>query len=472
VRDYIVTKISLDATMMRIVEAVTWVPSIYSLADVGDSLAGRDGPEGMLAPSTVYQGSPTTIESATDVTVEASPAGGGLHIISWGLPTGGADHSPGQGAAGRVFIGPDPAPPPPDDLEPEFAERNLDEGGSPGGSWFPIGDTRGQEIETELLTPGRTYQLAVVLQGFEGIWQQPAEGLVKTITVPEFPPASPPSVRKLVAVAQGKGILLSWQQVDSPLFLYYEVRAGAEWISAHCITRTRDCWYRLEMPMPGLGYMVRARFASGLYSSTIATVAAPSPDFAPDDSCPVLETDLAAFPGTLVDLTIDTAPAPDELRISDDKLEGTWESAEFDNTYSIDALALFRYSTRYDHPVTIQELIDEVGDIGVQSGEAAWWTLAGREPSAMRPGLNLEESIADADGLISLLTEDRRALTYTGEVGQHVRHFLEVKYDAGSYEEWRPERRAHQTIRFRLTLVRRDLDRQIYITSPKVWDYA
>jgi hypothetical protein len=432
VKDYLIVAVSLTEDLKREVRALEWVPSIYADPNVGTELTGEDSGATIDMSSTfsVQDQALAAKVGAGEVALQPTPEPGRM-LVSWTAPAGyGASRA-------RVFLRPTGSANP----------------------WVPVGEIRGSSLEVRV-TPGQSYDVAVAIADKLGTFAMPDESRIATFVPDEFPPVAVPSVTRGEAEPQGEAIQLTWQPVDSPFLDYYEVRRGSlSWTGAQLVGRTREP--RLVVPWPGAStsYVVRARLKSGLYSVRPLVISATwAHAWMLDEHDGAYAAIVLATNGTGTSgLTLNTNEASLEGQAG--ALHGTWTSNALDSgAFLAEKILALDFYTFQEDLITVDEAV-----FGVDSGEACWRTVDGRDASLAQPGHEMTEVVDDFAVPIDDVVEDRLCGTYVGQPGHRTFFLAEVAYDLdgdgtveGPWEVYRPERRTFRAFKVRLTLARID----------------
>ncbi len=443
VKEYQIVQVSLAPELRRRVRAIEWVPAMHALT----ALSVASATEGTT--EVYYSTATPLVEDASGAAAKASalrvscPVEPGELVLGWEQPDG------FRSRKARIYLRP-----------------------SGSARWWAIDEVKGTEARLRL-PPGEQYQVAVALKKRDGRWQMPDEGTSLTFTAPEFPQVSPPSVRR-GAIAASAGVLrLRWDPVDSPWLDYYEVRHGSRWTGARVVGRTRNPW--LEVPLAprfdgtvGAGsFSVRARSKRGLYSPRELLLDGASTNPYSDSASILDSAPNPASEGTL----IDAAYTDSKLQIAAGKLQGRWDSQEFIIGYDVAAMVLL-YWEQWGEDLGF--LVDHA-TFEVDSGEARWRTVDGRDASLVQPGIQTTELVDDFTMTCDDLDPARRVATWLGEPGENhsARVYVRTAAQAGSigsapWEEYRPQWRQLGRAQVRIDLARADASSLIAVSSIRI----
>lgn len=444
VKEYQIVEVSLTQDLFRRIRAVDWVPSMHAIA----ALATNSATEGAEFAE-VYQTNALPLSedgsafAASSLRVSCPTEPGDL-VLGWEQPDG------YRSRKARIY------------LRPSGATK-----------WWAIDEVRGVECPLRRLAAGDAYQVSVALEKQDGGFQLPDDGTTLTFTAPEFPQVSPPSLRRGAISASGGVLRLRWDPVDSPWLDYYEVRHGSRWTGARMVARTRDPWLDLDLSprydgTVGAGdFQVRARSKGGLYSPHALTISGATAN-PYTDAASLLDS--APNPGSQGTLT-DTSYTASELVLNAGKHHGDWVSQELVLGFDANA-ALLVYWEQYGEDTGF--LVDDA-QFEVDSGEARWRTVDGRDASPAQPGINTSEIVDDFTMTIDDVPPERRVATYLGEPGANhsVRVYVRAAAAAGSissatWEEYRPQRREFGRAQVKFVLDRSDSASKVAVSRIRI----
>lgn len=394
VRDYVITSVAVDQDLMRVVEGVEWVPSAHD-----DDAVPPGGP-----------GDPELDPGSDAASTPLAPPGAFPEVVS----VAAYDTVPGASTLAIER---------PDGFRGRRARLYARKSGS-GAALAYLGQTEADRIQVPRLAPHVPHDIAVVYDDAQGHFAAPDATV--TVTPGEFPGDAVPAVPNLTAAVVPDGVLLQWDPLDG--VDYYEVRRsdGLHWCGAEVVGKTRS--ESLLVTDVGVGtadYLVRARTVGGLYSSTFASVQVTStaPQNAVAHATTIAIDDGSGsgcdYNGTDVRIELDAG-----------EYDGTWTCDELDLTEAADYLWLAHVLY---HWIDAGTLVDDL-TFGVGSGEAAWWTVDGREPTPSIPGADFALEVDTATAMV----EDYDYVPAT--TGQHARVDVEVRYYNGSWSGWLPYR--------------------------------
>lgn len=419
VRDYVVTKVSRVQSEgqqhKRKVEAIEWTPDAF---DVPASFSLLDD-HGQAAQGLGASAQPPTVEG-----VAVEPLANGATRIGMALP------HPFRGRRARVSVS----------RWDGKERRNYDA-------------SLAEQIAVEGLEPHRDYVVRVAVEDRNGRIGSTVAGTEFYLRAPEFPATSPGRVTGLRSVVGSDGVWLIWDPLDDSSLDYYEVRRGSNWIGAEIVGRTKESSLLiLRHASRQQTYMVRARHRRGVYSAEIASLAV-TPGVLPGMLSLGSVTDLeSGAAGTATGCAWDGALGA--LVLSAGKTEATYQPAQLNLT----TLALRYWSVSLDRAWLDVVTTFADCDFTFGSGEARWWTFAGREPSQHKPGGDLWTTFSTYGGLFG----DGKG-TFNGppgSVGRHCDVRIEARYDEtgsggwSSWAEFRPGWRKAAKIEVRFQLRR------------------
>lgn len=425
---YKIISISLDREMKREVRCLQWVPSIHDpITPSMYAAGGNEDDDNIERDSTVEEQEPK-IESQ-DIIV--TPQRDGTHRIYFmRLPQR-------RSSTARVYV------------------RELD-----APTWTLVGATEGDWVPYEAFSPGRQYEISVAFETFVGDAPQPTQGTIERFTAEEFPPYAPPRVSNVTATAHQQGVLLAWDAVEVKDFAEYEVRIG------------NGCWnggrvaYKGKHPSTILPWprdvattaMVAVRTTAQLYGQH-ANVTVPAN--VPTSAALVLdENDLSPSPaGT----HSGTEFAGGVLRLQVTQHSGTYDSAAQDCGFQ----APFWWSIHHEVEVLDGLLVND-DELRIDSGEALWRTVNGRQASSGRPGVDFVATVDGTTGTVDDLAAGALVHGNRGEPSDHALVRVLSRYHIdGAWTEWKPHRdgvRAARQIQARLLFDRETLGHDVRVT--------
>lgn len=426
VEDIIVTRIEfLDGLVARITgetydERVYDIPSSYNPQEVG--LGGELAPQGGT-------GSIETIPDAEDLAVHRTDRPGAIEL-QWSWPAGYRERA-------HCFV------------------RTSDTG------WRLFSDTDHNLATVAGLDVGKSYTFSVALRDRTGTYQSPAEAAQLSVELEEFEALPPPNIVRISASQRERGYLVSWAAVHGAALDYYELRRGPQWHGAELIGRTRDTQLLIDdAPYGTQKVWIRARSRNGLYSPVPVGGSLLG---LPPEGTAISGADIDIADGDLTG-TADGCElnADDELEMSAGEHTATYTSASLD----AGSVAYRWWSVLVDQLLDEDWTVDEIS-FDVDSGEAHWWNVDGREATYGKPGVDFDWDVDDATGAIETLKE--LVSGPVGFAGPHTRGIVDARFDttgSGDWTAWRRFRTGYvtaQRMQVRLT-IQRESDRY----SPRV----
>lgn len=383
-KTYQIVAISLSQDLKREVEAIEWVPAAF------DPI----GPDFFSEPAEVPV-APDEERSASLVSVDAQSGGG--HVLGW--------ISDGQRTSrARVWM----------------RSEGVDQ-------WFLLGESRTGALETKALAPHRSYEIAVCFDQGQGSFTSPEAVDPSTITAPEFPRQELPRVAALTIDSANDGLRFRWPGYAHRDFDYYELRAGANWVTARPVYRgpLEECF--LAKPPAASTFQVAMRTKAGLYGPpAIATT-----DWSPPNKEAFVEKDeLDTTPdGTLTNF--DYEPVAKRLTLTDGI--GEYEALELDAGF----VAPWEWRVEHDYTLVDGRTCGEATE-ACGSGEARWSTCAFRPPSAAMPGVHFDGPLCgDMTTPIGDLSPFEMC-GGSGQLGALAQVDLESRSDdGGGFSDWR-----------------------------------
>lgn len=338
-----------------------------------------------------------------------------------------------------------------------YAAIGMEDGSPPttvAVGWSLLGETlAGAPLLTHGLLSTESYDFAVVQPSLLGAWPPPDTGeIIEDVAVDEFPVDRPHPPTHLYVQQVFEGNLLQWEQAEGAEVAYYEIRetdaTTVRWLGAQVVGRTTQQMIELP-PATGTLYAVRARSRWGQWSD-LATIAAPG---APEN-----ETDSGAVFAVPSTVNLDGGGG---YSLSSGKWYGTATST-ISLGYTAEARLLLSVHTYWEDITTTLEDLDFTMD----SGEACWWMLEGREASLERPGCIFEMGLDDAEFVGKTLEDpifDGMGVGGTkGQAGEHAAVRIFVNYDAGGWEPYTPRRRVFNSAQVQLRFYRESEQYQAY----------
>lgn len=424
VETYEIVSISLQKDLKREVRAVQWVPEVHDeitedmfVLGVGEDVDAGDEAREQLLDQPEQEGEPT-IE-----TVRVIPQRDGTHLIAFAKPIN------RKNSLARVYM------------------RDADL-----GLWVLIAETAAESVTFAHFVPGRSYVVAVCLEGVHGQHALPEEGAQVLFVAEEFPPFAPPPITNARAVALDDFLLLQWDDLDVRDLTYYEVRIGTDWASAPVVHRARAARALLGNPPGGGAALIAARSSSGLYGNPVRLTL---PTWTPRNTKSVLAVnDFATSPagthsGTQWNATLGC------IELVAGGVSGTYTSAEQDVGYQAPVYWQVRVDRAELELTPVAELVHLVG-----SGEALWRTVNGRPASPAAPGTDWQDTVAAGTLTLEDLARHPERLVHghAGEVGTHTRVLVESRFEvSGVWSAWTEH--ADRTVVARKMQVRLTLSR-------------
>lgn len=452
VTDYQIVALSLNEDLSRRVRCVTFDASIHADVDVGGTITD-ESPADQPSPTSVVALEQRIATSVPTTEIRVTPTQRpGRMLVQWAKPAG------QEASLFRVWA-------------------KL----SGASTWWALGETKASELEWTF-APGTTYVVAVASQNRAGAWQLPDEAASLTFTAEEWAPVRVPSIVRGATAKTAKGVRLTWQPVDSPHLDHYEVRGGTRFFGAQVIAQTRTP--QLELVGSGRtgNFLVTARSRAGLYSERALALSA-------GDGAPAGATDIAGVgvglgPFTPLDLstraTTTSGPTLGSGTITlpttavENQATVTTNANVFELGFLVDAVLVVTFETYAVDSTTVDD-----ATFAVDSGEARWRVVDGREASPARPGVHVTETVDDFAIPIDDVSPSRRVATYEGQPGAAAAVVCEVRYDLdgdgvveGPWELYRPGVRTFRDFDLRFTLVRESAAVAIYVENVSVQVFA
>lgn len=457
-KDYEITRITLNADLRRVVEAVEFAPAVHVEQTVSEDV---EAPAGYKTSNDLRLDDDTKDKVSTDIEIQATTVRGEF-VIQWQQPD---DY---LGKAARVFIRSTP-----DQLSTLLPHMNQNPARGSGAVWDNLGESTTNFLRVPL-NAGTAYDVAVALQDTEGVFQRAQEaGKGTGLMPPEFPRAHVPSVQGFRVSVQDGRYIFEWAPIENPSVDFVEIR-HAGWLGSQVIGRSRTNRLVLEMPAtttddePG-DFYARAHTIFGLYSDVAEKV---SPQGNPYKGRAVLvdQTPDPGASGTLTNLESNSSV----LSIVDGKLHGTWESAPIAVPGSFDGkLKILVYYEAWGED---NQTIDEMPDYEIDSGEASWRMVDGREASPLDPGI--DPFASDIDDLVGVIDDIDDEETVSGKLGQPGHnHYCKVETrtalvaDTLADESYEPANRldgVFSEFQVRVTLYRSEYWRQQYCKAIRI----
>jgi hypothetical protein len=422
---YKIVSITLQRDLKREVKALQWVPEIHD--EVTPTMYAAGGED------FVDRGEAVPVEPTVDFRdLRVVPVRSGNHRIQFArMPSRKAQPA-------RVYVR-----------------------ASGDTSWTSLGSTESDSIEHGHFVPGLTYEVALCFESFNGDATLPDAGQRFTFKAEEFPPLPPPALTSVRATNVDSGVLVEWDGIDVLDLAYYEVRQGGScWNGGRVVYRGREPRFIWQPPAgatPTLLCAVRA--TSNLYGPSTAVVV---PAWVPAGTVAVIdEDDLAPSPAGTHSSTQWTSPV---LELTAAAYDGTYTSAAQDAGYQ----APFWWSVRCEFQVLDDALVDDL-DFELDSGEAHWRTLNGRQASAGRPGVDFNVTVDDLTTAIEELPSTLMVHGNRGEAGAHARVLVESRFEvSGVWSDYKPHvdrMLAARKMQVRLSLNRETLTHQVQVTA-------
>lgn len=415
---YEIVSITLQKDLKREVRAVQWVPAVHdpitpAMFSAGGIEGGVDGPEGML-DQPPQEGEPQ-IEFLRVV-----PDRDGSHLIVFAKPMNRRSNTV------RVYV----------------RDIGFD-------AWITAGETTTEELRWPHFVPGRSYEVAVCLEGVAGQHALPDDAPSIEFVADEFPPFSPPRVTNARAAVLDEFLLIEWDDLDTRDLLHYEVRIGSDWTSGQVVYRERAPRALLGNPPGGGTALIAARSRSGLYGIPVAVAL---PAWSPRNTASVVsDDDLAPSPAGTHSNTQFTGGY---ITLASGALSGTYTSAEQDVGYQAPVFWQVKVDRVEIENVTVDELT-----FAVDSGEARWRTVNGRPASPAHPGVDWQTRVDDLTMTIDDVPHDLRVHGHVGEPGSHTRVLVESRFEVGGvWSAWKQHN--DRTVVARKMQVRLTLNRE------------
>lgn len=391
---YQIVAITLQRDLKREVRCLQWDPTVHDA--VTPTMYAAGGETGIDEPEA---GAAEPLP--TDQDVQVIPLPDGSHRVAWArMPTR-------AGVVVRVYC------------------RESQE-----VRWQIVAATEEDSADWPHFVPGHTYELSLCYETIDGDAPLPDAGLRVTFTASEFPAQEPPAVSNLRATAIDPGILVEWDSLDVLTARQYEIRQGSCWNSGRVIHRGRLPRALLQpAPIGAPQVLVAMQASSGLYGQPRPLTL---PSWIPVGTVEVLaENDMTPSPaGT----HSDTEYSDSVVRLATGKLAGSYTSAEQDASYQ----APFHWSVTWALEVLDDTTVDELEDL-LDSGEAAWRTVNGRQASPAFPGCDFELQVDDVVCTVDDAPEDLLVAGHRGEPGSHAAVICESRFYANAaWTSWRP----------------------------------
>jgi len=452
VTDYQILALTLNEDTTRHLRAITWDASVHVDPDVGGSLTD-EAPVTIISGSTALALEQRVAASVPLTEIRVVPTQRpGRSLVQWAKPAG------QESTPFRVWAKPAGA-----------------------SSWWVLGETKATELEWTF-APGQSYTVAVSAQNRAGVWQLPDEAASLTFTAEEWAPVRVPSIVRGTYQKTALGVRLTWQPIDSPHHDYYEVRGGTHLLGAQVLAQTRAN----QADIPGSGrtgnFLVLARSRSGLYSERALAIA--TGDGAPANAIDIAGVGVALGPFTPLDLSTraTTTSGPTlgsgTITLPTTAVENVATVTTNANIFELGFLATALLVVTFETYAIDSTLVDDAA-FPVESGEARWRTVDGREASPARPGVQITETVDDFPIPIDDVPPARRVATYEGQAGSLAAVTLEVRYDLdgdgvveGPWESYRPGVRTFRDFDLRFVLVRDSAAVAVYVENVSVQVFA
>lgn len=320
------------------------------------------------------------------------------------------------------------------------------------GRWALLGETADDHLDNMHLHTGAEYVIAVCRADGLGRFPGPGQVATTTISVPEFGPATPQQVERLVAHVDLQRITLEWPHVDDAIG--YEIRRGEEWYGSEVIAVTQHNTHTIVAPPAGSAtYRIKARSNGGLYSETDTTVVAAWAPLTTVATATHLTTTVAG--GTAVSVEWDgTAEA---ATIEEGEHRGTWTAPELD----VGADTVLYWSA-----LANVWAVDggTLGPFTLGQPERFFEVAGGRQATRLYPGFDFDTGPA-SDPVNGYADPEMEATT----LGDWVRVQIETRFFAdgawGAWEKHVPGLRLAQKMEARVVLDRYALDIDPFVNS-------
>ena len=397
VKDFVISKITMDQGLMREVEAITYdetifdIPSAQELSDGGISSnmvsvhgVGGDTPS-----------SPTGLRLRRDLLA-------GDWLLEFDTLKGGPFRAYGSAVG---------------DVEP----------------WALLGESDSSPLILRDLPPGKEMDFTVVGRLETGKWGTPGHGNRERLYVDEFPDNSPPVVELLTTQVEWNAVRLEWERVQDEDLDCYEVRLGPTWLGARVVLQTRDTKALIPLPSGSGTLLVRALSKSGIYSPKSAEYAFTA-GYPKGTGLIALDWDfLGSAHGTPTDMTFDASS--NSMDLDAGKYRGIYESAVLD----AGSPETYWWSVFLQQDVLDEGTLVEAMTMDVRSGEARWWEVEGREASPARPGID-RTSLVDTGWPTTTMVEDQSRTVHgkPGAKGRKTSFLVEARFDTDGTGAWTP----------------------------------
>lgn len=327
-------------------------------------------------------------------------------------------------------------------------------------AWVTVGATESDFVRYEAFSPGKQYDISVCLETFDGQAPLPGTGTQERFTAEEFPPFAPPRITGVTATPSTQGIVLAWEPISTKDFSEYEVRIGGDcWNGGRVVYRGKEA--RVVLPWPrdvSATAMIAARTTAQLYGQhTSVAIAANIPTSA---ALVLNENDLSPSPaGT----HSGTEYAENVLRLASGQYAGTYTSAAQDIGYQ----APFWWTVHWEAEVLDAATVNDA-EWKVDSGEALWRTVNGRQASSGFPGSSYSTTVDELSGDVDALPATLFVHGNRGEANEHALVRVESRfYVNGAWGSWSAHQdgvRAARQMQVRLLFDREALVHDVRVT--------
>lgn len=330
-----------------------------------------------------------------------------------------------------------------------------------GGSWQLFADTDHAAATVGGLEVGQTYTFAVAIRDRTGTYQAPGVAAQLEVELEEFEAIPPGNIVRASAAPLEVGYLIEWAPVQDASLDYYEVRRGPTWHGAELVGRPREARLRVvDAPYGTQNVWVRARSRNGLYSprpiGAALTAAAPEGKTLSTFDLDVSDGSLS---GTADGCSLN---ADDALEIDTGEHSATYTSAVLD----AGSVGLHFWGALVDQVLEEDWTVDEL-DFDVDSGEAHWWNVEGREASYAQPGVDFDWDVDTMAGDVATMQE--LVSGAPGFAGSHSRILVDARFDTTGSGDWTGYRRFRSGhVNARKMQVRLTLQRESERYAPRV----
>lgn len=337
--------------------------------------------------------------------------------------------------------------------------------------WTVLGESRDFGYQLHELGTLESYDFAVAESDAYGTFQTPdVASQLLAVIIPEFPYLPPPDGPPFRAFNKDGGVLLEWDDISNEEVERYEIRQGPSWAHGFQVGCTGCGTFFHESPLRTVApYRLRAINRHGIGSRNPSVLT--GTNWLPPGRSLDTETEEFPFPGpplgTLSDVSYD--PVGKELAILAGKYYGTYTSSELDLTTNDSRHWWNTLQVRGDDGALVDEWT-----FPVDSGEALFREVDEREPTHMKPGVDLFTLVDDAVVFVDDLPETQLVHGIAQLVHPYAAVKIEVRFHNGtSWGAYALSPRCQQLVtaqkmQVRVTMARENLVRQLHIGDMRV----